>query len=148
MTQPLPASRRLHPFAGKRLTANEYVDMLLPPRIHLELLLTGEAINPWHLTSVVGVFNVATALAYMHHDRRAIRLYEAVSQLVLGISRAGFDQPGMRERLRKTFNIADDYLQQQTRPDLQRAVRLVEYQIRHGQATPLVLAPVAADALC
>lgn len=148
MTRSLPASRRLHPFAGQRLSAAEYVDMLLPPRIHLELLLNCVTINPWHLTSVVGVFNVATALAYMHHDQRSIRLYEAVSQLVLDISRSGFDESSMRERLRKTFNIADDYLQQQTRPDLLRAVRLVEYQIRHGQATPLLLEPVAADALC
>lgn len=135
-------ARRLPHCVGDRLSETEYVDMLLPPRLHLDQLLNGETGHPYYLTSVVGVFNVATALSYMHHDRRAIKLYETVSQIILKVARHGFDSDETRNRLRKTFNIADDYIAQQSKRDLLRAVNLVEHQIKTGQATPLVASAV------
>lgn len=63
--------------------------MMLPPRLHLDCLISRATTPPDYLTSIAGVFNVATALACLHRDRHAISFYEAALQLLLEIARQG-----------------------------------------------------------
>lgn len=124
--------------AHVRLSSTEYVNLILPSRLHLHLLLTEETLTPYYLVSVVGVFNVATALAYMYKDKRAIALYDSAQNTVLALARDAAMLPEARAQLRRVFNIADDYIGRHSRADIMRAIRVVEYQIKHGEGTTLL----------
>ena len=123
-----------------RLSAIEFVDMMLPPRLHLDLLISGGPSHPEHLTSIAGVFNVATALAYLHRDARAIPFYESAGACLLDIARRGLPDEATAQRLIRYFNAAEADLANCGRPELMRAVQLVRQQIHSGQATPLLAA--------
>lgn len=125
---------------AERLSEAEYVEMLLSPRLHLDYLLSGQSGDMYHLTSIAGVFNVATALAHMRRDLRSIRYYEASLVLLLDIARSGLHEQANVHRLRRYFNSADDYLLRHSRQELEHAVHLVRQQILSGQATPLLAA--------
>lgn len=121
--------------AASRLTEPELVEVMLAPHLHLDqLIATGEP-NPHYLASVVGVFNVATALAYMHKDKRSISLYESIPQLLLDVARDGVASAATGERLQRVFAIADQYISIQSKVDVLRAIRLVEFQIAHGEGS-------------
>ncbi len=124
--------------AASRLSPAESVNLMLAPRLHLEMLISQEALNSYYLISVVGVFNVATALAYLYKDKRSIALYESVQRTVLAMAREGADSTENREHLRRVFNIAEAYILAQRKTDVLRAINLVEYQIKHGEGSTLL----------
>lgn len=123
-----------------RLSTIEFVDMMLPPRLHLDLLISGGPTEPDHLTSIAGVFNVATALAYLHRDARAIPFYESAGASLIDIARRGLPDDATVRRLIRAFNAAEADLAACGRLELLRAVQLVRQQIHSGQATPLLAA--------
>lgn len=121
--------------AAYRLSEPELVEVMLAPHLHLQqLLATGEP-NPYYLASIVGVLNVATALAYMHKDKRSISLYESIQHTLLAVARDGIADNETGERLCRVFLIADQYIAAQSKVDVLRAIRLVEYQIAHGEGS-------------
>lgn len=129
--------RIVGPAAG-RLAPAECVNLMLAPRLHLEMLLTQEKLDPYYLISVVGVFNVATALAYLYKDKRSIALYDSVQHTVLAVAKDAEDTPENRDHLRRVFNIAEAYILAQRKTDVLRGINLVEYQIKHGEGTTLL----------
>lgn len=127
--------KRIAQPAASRLTDPERVEIMLAPYLHLQQLLdTGEP-NPYYLASIVGVLNVATALAYLHKDKRSIRLYESVQHTLLDVARQGIADEESGERLQRVFVIADNYIAVQSKTDVLRAIRLVEFQIEHGEGS-------------
>lgn len=121
-----------------RLSGPEMVQILLRPHLHLAQLLSEGEANPYYLASIVGVFNVAMALAYMHKDIRSIHLYESIQQTLLDIAAHGIATQETGLRLSKVFTIADQYIACQAKGDILRAIRLVEYQIAHGDDNTLL----------
>lgn len=121
-----------------RLSEPELVQIMLKPHLHLALLLDEGQPNPYYLASVVGVFNVAMALAYMHKDIRSIHLYESIQQTLLDVAAHGVATPEAGLRLAKVFTIADQYIAIQAKTDILRAIRLVEYQIANGDENTLL----------
>lgn len=121
--------------AASRLTDPELVEIMLAPYLHLQQLLASGAPNLHYLASIVGVLNVATALAYMHKDKRSIRLYESVQHTLLDVARQGIADEASGERLQRVFVIADNYIALQSKADVLRAIRLVEFQIEHGEGS-------------
>ena len=124
--------------AAIRLSEPELVQIMLKPHLHLALLLAEGQPNPYYLASIVGVFNVAMALAYMHKDIRSIHLYESIQQTLLDVATHGIATPETGLRLSKVFTIADQYIAIQAKTDILRAIRLVEYQIAHGDENTLL----------
>lgn len=132
--------KRIATPAASRLTDPELVEIMLAPHLHLQqLLATGEA-SPDYLASVVGVINVATALAYLHKDKRSISLYESIQHTLLDVARQGVADDETGERLQRVFTIADNYIAIQSKADVLRAIRLVEFQIEHGEGGLLLTA--------
>lgn len=121
-----------------RLSEPELVQLMLRPHVHLSLLLSEGQPNPYYLSSIIGIFNVAMALAYMHKDIRSIHLYESIQQPLLDVAAAGISTPEIGLRLSKVFTIADQYIAAQAKTDLLRAIRLVEHQLAHGYANTLL----------
>lgn len=124
--------------AASRLTQPELVQLMLKPHLHLAQLVREGQPNPWYLSSIVGVFNVAMALAYMHKDIRSIHLYESVQHILQEVAAQGISSPEAALRLSKVFSIADQYISAQSKADLLRAIRLVEYQIATGEENSLL----------
>ena len=112
--------------------------MLLPPRLHFEQLMQTQEANADYVCSLAGIFNVATALAYMHKDKRAINLYASVQENLMDVARFGIQNIDSAMRLLKVFNIAETYIEQQSRQDLLQAIRIVKYQIAHGEGNTLL----------
>lgn len=129
--------RIAHPVAS-RLTEPEMIDIMLGPYLHLEMLLGQREPDPYYLASVVGVFNVATALSYLHKDKRSIRLYEAIQLTLRDIAQSGAATPETGARLKKVLGIADKYIEVQSKADVLRAINLVKYQIAHGDGNILL----------
>lgn len=121
-----------------RLSEPELVQIMLRPHLHLSQLLSDGQPNPYYLSSIVGVFNVAMALAYMHKDIRAIHLYESIQQNLLDVAATGICTAELGLRLRKMFAIADQYIAAQAKTDILRAIRLVEHQLAHGDENTLL----------
>lgn len=121
-----------------RLSEPEFVQIMLRPHLHLSQLLAEQARNPFYLSSVIGVFNVAMALAYMHKDIRSIHLYESIQPTLLEVAANGISSPETGLRLSRVFTIADQYIAAQAKTDILRAIRLVEYQLAHGDENTLL----------
>jgi hypothetical protein len=121
-----------------RLSEPELVQIILRPHLHLAMLLSEGKPEPYYLSSVVGVFNVAMALAYMHKDIRSIHLYESIQQTLLDVAASGISTPEIGLRLSKVFTIADQYIAAQAKADILRAIRLVEHQLAHGDENTLL----------
>lgn len=130
---------------GTRMSEPEIIEMMLTPYLHLHQLQADKRANPHYMASIVGVINLATALAYMDEDLRAVRLYESVAPLLIDIAHHGLNFPDAEagaQRLDKVFRIAEQFIVAHSKTDILRAIRLIEYQIAHGQgAIPL---PAAA----
>lgn len=133
--------KRMHNPMACRLTEPEQVEIMLKPRLHLACVLEGETREPLYLASIIGVINVAMALAYLHKDKHSISLYESVQQALVDIARCGIAGDEESRRLLRVFNIADDYIVSQAKVDVLRAINLVEYQIRHGEGNSLLPLP-------
>ncbi len=138
-------TKRLNNPLACRLSEPEQVEIMLKPRLHLDCVLHGETHEPLHLASIVGVINVAMALAYLHKDKYSINLYESVQQTLVDIARRGIANDEESRRLQRVFNIADDYIVSQAKADVLRAINLVEYQIRHGEGNSLLPLPPRQD---
>ncbi len=121
-----------------RLAEPELVQIMLRPHLHLAQLLSDGQPNPYYLSSIIGVFNVAMALAYMHKDIRSIHLYESIQQNLLDVATVGIATPEAGLRLSKVFTIADQYIAAQAKTDILRAIRLVEHQLAHGDENTLL----------
>lgn len=130
--------KRIAQPAANRLTEPEMVDIMLGPHLHLEMLLGECTPNPYYLASIVGVFNVATALSYLHKDKRSIRLYEATQLSLRDIAQSGVVAPETAARLKKVLGIADKYIEVQSKADVLRAINLVKYQLAHGDGNILL----------
>jgi hypothetical protein len=130
-------SHAINPMAV-RLSEPEFVQIMLRPHVHLALLLSEAQPNPYYLSSIIGVFNVAMALAYMHKDIRSIHLYESIQPILLDVAASGVSNPETGLRLSKVFTIADQYIATQAKTDILRAIRLVEYQLVHGDENTLL----------
>lgn len=127
--------------AASRLTDPEQVEIMLAPYLHLQQLLDCGEANPYYLASIIGVLNVATALAYLHKDKRSISLYESIQHTLLDVARQGVSDDETGERLQRVFAIADNYIAIQSKADVLRAIRLVELEIAHGAGGTLLPAP-------
>jgi hypothetical protein len=108
------------------ITPNQHAELMLAPRLHLEMMLTQTA-NLNYQQSVLGVFNLAVALAHQQKKPQIRTQFEAaqriMSQLILGGR-----SPSQEENdfLRQSFNLADRHFGIQSGTNLARAFDFVD----------------------
>lgn len=123
-----------------RMAAEEFTEIMLKARLHLEMIRSTDNSDPYYLASIVGVMNVATALSYMHRDTRSFRFYESVQPIILKIASDGIGNTDLGARLTKVFNAAERYIEVNSKTDILKAINLVRFQIeQRGQGTVLPL---------
>lgn len=107
---------------------------MLPPRLHLEMMLT-HAANPDFQQSVLGVFNLAVGLSYLQNKPQIQTQFETAQRIMVQLIR-GVRSPGLEEReiLLKSFNLADRYFGVQSRNNLARAYDFVDRTLRPYEA--------------
>lgn len=132
---------RIPALFAPRLSEPEIIRIMLTPHLHLQMLLSTGEPNPVYFSSLLSVFNVATALAYMLKDKRSVRLYESMHDSMLEVAQQGITSEEMARRMKKMLCIADRYIESQTKHDVLRAIKLVESQLGFGDGPP---APASA----
>ncbi len=115
-----------------RLSPPEMIELMLAPHLHLQMLLSTGKPDPIYFSSLLSIFNVATALAYMLKDKRAIALYESLQGALLEVAQHGITTDETARRMKKMLCIADHYIESQGKHDVLRAIKLVESQLGMG----------------
>ena len=119
------------------LSAEQHDDLILNPRMHLHLLLSGHA-EAEYLHSVAGVFNVAVALSHLQGKAADQAAYESVqiiiSELICAQRSPTDDEAAI---ILPHFNAAGRLFRRQTISRFMRAIELVEQMISRGEALPV-----------
>ena len=111
------------------ITPNQHAELMLAPRLHLEMMLTQTA-NLNYQQSVLGVFNLAVALAHLQHKPQIQTQFEAAQQIMSQLIQ-GARSPSHEEGdfLRQSFNLADRRFGMQSGANLVRAFDFVDRTI-------------------
>ena len=114
-----PDSVPIHPY--------EHTDLMLGSRLHLEMVLTQPAVLDY-MYSVMGIFNIAFALAYLQNNSHVLHQFEVAQMSLMGLIQEK-RSPNQDEgnSLRQYFNQADRYIGIQNRATLVRAIGLVNH---------------------
>ena len=114
----------------------QHDDLMLGARLHLELVLTQEAVRDYQL-SVLGVFNIAVALAH-HQKKTPLQQHYEAAQLVMVelIQRQRPPDPVEGYLLRQTFNEADRYIGFQTQAKLVQAIEFASQLLTQRSLGP------------
>ncbi len=107
--------------------------LMLVPRMHLELILT-HTVNLDYQRSVLGVFNLAAALAYLQNRPQTQSQFEAAQRVMsLLIQGARSPSPEEGDFLRQSFNQADRHFGIQSGAMLVRAFEIVDQAGADGE---------------
>lgn len=127
------------------ITPAQHDELLLGPRLHLQMLVDGHAELPY-LYSVAGVFNIAVALSHLQSNGHAQAQFGTAQEMVFNLIREKRAPiPEESSLLVAAINAASALLRRQTTSNLTRAIAYVEQMIASGDA--LALAPNAANNL-
>lgn len=120
--------------AAPMLTPDQHGRLILMPRAHLDLLLSG-MFDPQYAVSVAGVFNIAGAAAGLHQRNDIVSRIDAAQHIVERLLNERCP-PAEEERqiLMDAFNTADRYIGIQNQLTLAKAVRYVNARIASGDA--------------
>ena len=111
------------------ITPNQHAELMLAPRLHLEMMLT-QAANLNYQQSVLGVFNLAVALAHLKNKPQILTQFEAAQRIMSQLIQ-GARSPSQEESdfLRQSFNLADRHFGMQSGANLVRAFDVVDRTI-------------------
>ncbi len=119
---------------GPRLTGAEQVSIMIGPRMHLDLLLSG-SFEREYLHSVMGVLNVAVAAAYGARNavlQKELERGSACMATLLGEDRLPNQEEGAL--ILACFNKAGRYISRQSRERLAAAILFVDEMISKASA--------------
>lgn len=118
--------------ATKLMTQRERTDLMVAPRLHLQMILGGQ-LEPEYLHSVAGVFNIAGALANYRRRRELEERFDR-AQLIMAILIEELRAPTTEEAqlVTDSFNAADRLLSCQNKTDLAKVIAYVDRRISRG----------------
>ena len=115
------------------ITPAQHMALMLEPRMHLELMLS-QTIDLDYQRSVLGVFNLAAALAYLQRKPQTQKQFEAAQRVMsLLIHGARGPSPEEGDFLRRSFNQADRHFGIQSGAMLVRAFEVVDQAGADGE---------------
>ena len=127
-------SKRVKGPISALISPNEHATIMLLPRMHLELMLN-QAVELKYQQSVLGIFNIAVAIAHFQENEAMQRQYQAAQDVMVQLIREE-RQPTAAERafLLQCFNVADRTIGIQNKVQLVRAIEFVDRIIADGDA--------------
>lgn len=128
-------SNRIRRPLAKLLTPAQHADLMIAPRMHLELVLNQTA-NIHYQKSVAGVLNISGVLAHMHGNAQLQTNFDNAQKVLvelIGAQRSPTSEEG--SVLRQAFNQADSYIGIQNTLSMAKAIRYVDREIMAGRST-------------
>ena len=122
------SKRTIRPVA-KPLTAKQRADIVIAPRMHLQMLLAGQY-DVDYACSLAGVFNLSGALCYLYWRNELEETFDVAQELIVCLIREGrapTDDEG--RSLAEAFNLADAWITMQNTASLMKAVDYVEREL-------------------
>ena len=120
--------RIIRPVA-KPLTAKQKADIVIAPRMHLQMLLAGQY-DVDYACSLAGVFNLSGALSHMYERNDLEQTFDLAQELnVCLIREERVPTDDERQLLAEAFNLADAWITMQNTVTLMKAVDYVEREL-------------------
>ena len=117
------------------ITPAQHMALMLEPRMHLELILS-QTVDLDYQRSVLGVFNLAAALAFLQSKPQIQNQFEAAQRVMsLLIQGARGPSPEEGDFLRLSFNQADRHFGIQSGATLARALDVVDQARADSETT-------------
>ncbi|MFZ2972956.1 MAG: hypothetical protein WA049_09965 [Ferribacterium limneticum] len=119
-------SKRTIRLVAKPLTAKQKADIVIAPRMHLQMLLAGHY-DVDYACSLAGVFNLSGALCHLYGRNELEQTFDVAQELIVCLireCRAPTDDEG--QSLAEAFNLADAWITMQNTTSLMKAVDYVE----------------------
>jgi len=120
--------RIIRPVA-KPLTAKQKAEIVIAPRMHLQMLLAGQY-DVDFACSLAGVFNLSGVLSHMYERNDLEQTFDLAQELIVCLireERAPADDE--RQLLAEAFNLADAWITMQNTVTLMKAVDYVEREL-------------------
>ena len=122
-------SKRTIRLVAKPLTAKQKADIVIAPRMHLQMLLAGQY-DVDYACSLAGVFNLSGALCHLYGRNELEQTFDVAQELIVCLireERAPTDDEG--QSLAEAFNLADTWITMQNTASLMKAVDYVEREL-------------------
>jgi hypothetical protein len=122
-------SKRTIRLVAKPLTAKQKADIVIAPRMHLQMLLAGQY-DVDYACSLAGVFNLSGALCHLYGRNELEQTFDVAQELIVCLireERAPTDDEG--QSLAEAFNLADAWITMQNTASLMKAVDYVEREL-------------------
>lgn len=120
--------RIIRPVA-KPLTAKQKADIVIAPRMHLQMLLAGHY-DVDYACSLAGVFNLSGALSHMYERNDLEQTFDLAQELIVCLIREErVPTDDERQLLAEAFNLADAWITMQNTVTLMKAVDYVEREL-------------------
>jgi hypothetical protein len=108
------------------ITPDQHTELILAPRLHLEMLLTQEVADEEYQHSVLGVYTLASVLAHMKNKPETQQYFEKAQRIMIQlIKEVRSPNLGERDFLLECFNQADCHFGIQHQETLVQAIRMV-----------------------
>ena len=122
------SKRTIRPVA-KPLTAKQKADIVIAPRMHLQMLLAGQY-DVDYACSLAGVFNLSGALCHLYGRNELEQTFDVAQELIVCLIREVRAPKGDEgQSLAEAFNLADAWITMQNTASLMKAVDYVERQL-------------------
>ncbi|PKO39590.1 MAG: hypothetical protein CVU33_04445 [Betaproteobacteria bacterium HGW-Betaproteobacteria-6] len=122
------SKRTLRPVA-KPLTAKQKADIVIAPRMHLQMLLAGQY-DVDYACSLAGVFNLSGVLSHMYERNDLEQTFDLAQEIIVCLIREGRAPTGDEgQSLAEAFNLADAWITMQNTVSLMKAVDYMDREL-------------------
>lgn len=122
------SKRTLRPVA-KPLTAKQKADIVIAPRMHLQMLLAGQY-DVDYACSLAGVFNLSCVLSHMYERNDLEQTFDLAQEIIVCLIREGRAPTGDEgQSLAEAFNLADAWITMQNTVSLMKAVDYMDREL-------------------
>lgn len=122
------SKRTLRPVA-KPLTAKQKADIVIAPRVHLQMLLAWQY-DVDYACSLAGVFNLSGVLSHMYERNDLEQTFDLAQEIIVCLIREGRVPTGDEgQSLAEAFNLADAWITMQNTVSLMKAVDYMDREL-------------------
>ncbi|MGB4062450.1 MAG: hypothetical protein WBK19_01360 [Azonexus sp.] len=122
------SKRTLRPVV-KPLTAKQKADIVIAPRMHLQMLLAGQY-DVDYACSLAGVFNLSGVLSHMYERNDLEQTFDLAQEIIVCLIREGRAPTGDEgQSLAEAFNLADAWITMQNTVNLMKAVDYMDREL-------------------
>ncbi|MEY4593157.1 MAG: hypothetical protein RIR18_2052 [Pseudomonadota bacterium] len=129
-------SKRVVRSVSYLLPPNQHTDLMVQPRMHWTLILSGN-FETEYLLSLIGLFNIAGAIAFIKKSQDLVKRYSEAQTTLLSALKSKSLSEDEISLIGSSLNHVDRYLGVQTKQTIRAAVEYVQSAVDGKLACPL-----------